>query len=55
MKQLCALGGILPTLKNNRIHSVDDRIDFSSLVAIDALEELAKQFRAVRWKHHLKL
>jgi iron complex transport system substrate-binding protein len=34
----------LPAVKNNRIYYVDDRIDFPSPVAFDALEELAKQF-----------
>jgi iron complex transport system substrate-binding protein len=34
----------LPAVKNNRVYYVDDRITFSSPVAFDALEELAKQF-----------
>jgi len=34
----------LPAVKNNRIYYVDDRIEFPSPVAFDALEELAKQF-----------
>ncbi|MGA2456477.1 MAG: cobalamin-binding protein [Terriglobales bacterium] len=34
----------LPAVKNNQIYYVDDRIDFPSPVAFDALEELAKQF-----------
>lgn len=34
----------LSAVKNNRIYYVDDRIDFPSPVAFDALEELAKQF-----------
>jgi iron complex transport system substrate-binding protein len=34
----------MPAVKNNRVYYVDDRIDFPSPVAFDALEELAKQF-----------
>jgi iron complex transport system substrate-binding protein len=34
----------LPAVKSNRVYFVDDRIEFSSPVAFDALEELAKQF-----------
>jgi ABC-type Fe3+-hydroxamate transport system substrate-binding protein len=34
----------LPAVKNSRIYYVDDRIEFPSPVAFDALEELAKQF-----------
>lgn len=34
----------LPAVKNNKVYFVDDRIDFPSPVAFDALEELAKQF-----------
>jgi iron complex transport system substrate-binding protein len=33
----------LPAVKNNRVYYVDDRIELSSPVAFDALEELAKQ------------
>jgi iron complex transport system substrate-binding protein len=33
----------LPAMKNNRVYYVDDRIDFPSPVAFDAMEELAKQ------------
>jgi iron complex transport system substrate-binding protein len=33
----------LPAIKNNRIYYVDDRIEFPSPVAFDALEELARQ------------
>lgn len=35
---------ILPAVKSARVFYVDDRIDFPSPVAIDALEELAAQF-----------
>jgi len=34
----------LPAVKNSRVYYVDDRIEFSSPVAFDALEELARQF-----------
>ena len=34
----------LPAVKDNRIYYVDDRIEYPSPVAFDALEDLAKQF-----------
>jgi iron complex transport system substrate-binding protein len=34
----------LPAVQQQRVYYVDDRINFSSPVAIDALEDLAKQF-----------
>jgi ABC-type Fe3+-hydroxamate transport system substrate-binding protein len=34
----------LPAVRDNRIYYVDDRIEYESPVAFDALEELAKQF-----------
>ena len=36
--------GVLPAVRNHRVYIVDKRIDFPSPVAIDALEDLAKQF-----------
>jgi len=35
---------ILPAVRNRRVYYVDKRVDFPSPVAIDALEDLAKQF-----------
>ncbi len=35
---------ILPAVRNHRVYYVDKRVDFPSPVAIDALEDLAKQF-----------
>ena len=35
---------ILPAVRNRRVYYVDKRIDFPSPVAIDALEDLARQF-----------
>ena len=35
---------VLPAVRNHRVYLVDKRIDFPSPIAIDALEELAKQF-----------
>jgi iron complex transport system substrate-binding protein len=34
----------MPAVKNNRVYYVDDRIELSSPVAFDALEDLARQF-----------
>ncbi len=34
----------MPAIKNHRVYYVDDRINLSSPVAIDALEDLARQF-----------
>ncbi len=34
----------LPAIKTDRVYYVDDRIDYPSPIAFDALEELAKQF-----------
>ena len=36
--------GVLPAVRNHRVYTVDKRIDFPSPVAIDALEDLARQF-----------
>ena len=35
---------LMPAVRNRRVYYVDKRIDFPSPVAIDALEDLAKQF-----------
>ena len=35
---------LLPAVRNRRVYYVDKRVDFPSPVAIDALEDLAKQF-----------
>lgn len=35
---------VLPAVRSNRVYYVDKRVDFPSPIAIDALEDLAKQF-----------
>lgn len=35
---------VLPAVRNRRVYTVDKRIDFPSPIAIDALEDLARQF-----------
>jgi len=35
---------ILPAVRNRRVYYVDKRVEFPSPVAIDALEDLARQF-----------
>ena len=35
---------VLPAVRSNRLYYVDKRVDFPSPIAIDALEDLAKQF-----------
>jgi iron complex transport system substrate-binding protein len=35
---------VLPAVKNHRVYYVDKRVNFPSPVAIDALEDLARQF-----------
>jgi ABC-type Fe3+-hydroxamate transport system substrate-binding protein len=36
--------GVLPAIRNHRVYTVDQRIDLPSPSAIDALEDLARQF-----------